>query len=494
MVMSNLRKAVDTMANAEPPFRPEPGQELSDDDYLREIGLTGLERSGGDVLEEWKPELKGKEAIRVWREMTDNDAIVGAIFHSIQMLIRQVNWEPQPFDDSPQARENAQFLEECMHDMSMPWPDTISEIVSMLVYGFSYHEVVYKKRQGPDEEDASLRSRFTDGKIGWRKMPIRIRGMWQMPPPDYQRRFIPIEKSLLFRTEVTKNNPQGKSILRNAYRSYIFKKRFEELEGIGIERDLAGMPMAYVDPKIMSSTASPEDKAIYEAIKNKVVNIRRDQQEGIVFPRIFDDRGNQLYDLVLLSTGGARQYNTQEIIDRYDRRMAQSVLADFIMMGHETVGSFALSSSKTRLFAVALGAWLDMISGVFNNVAISRLFKLNGINDNLPSIVHTDLEIPDLAEIADFIAKLAGVGIILDDDETENHLRRVAKLPKRSLAEQSVRSEIREAREQQTLATLQSNLNGDMNGDTGEENQQPPRRSSSPVNRPAEQSANGSGV
>lgn len=480
-------------------FRPKPGDTLSDDDYLKEIGLTGLLRTGGDVTEEWKAELRGTQAIRVWREMTDNDAIVGSIMSAIQMLIRQVDWEAEPSDPSPQAQENAQFLTECMGDMSTPWHDTISEVVSMLPYGFSYHEVVYKKRQGPDEEDGSMRSRYTDGKIGWRKMPIRaqstlddwefdesggIRGMWQLPPPDYQRRYIPIEKALLFRTEVTKNNPQGKSILRNAYRSYVFKKRFEELEGIGIERDLAGLPVAFVDPKILSSNASPEDRAILQAIKEIVINLRRDQQEGIVFPRIYDDRNNLLYDLQLLTTGGARQFDTQMIIDRYDRRIAQSVLADFIMMGHETVGSFALSSSKTRLFAVALGAWLDMIAAVFNDVAIPRLFKLNGISENLPKLQHTDLEIPDLAEIADFIAKLAGVGIILDDDATEAHLRRVAKLPAKPIAEPRVRDQIREAREQQTLAALQTEVTP--NGDIGEENGEPPRRSPAPVNRPSE--------
>ena len=56
---------------------------------------------------------------------------------------------------------------------------------------------------------------------------------------------IPMSKALLFRTKSRKNNPEGRSILRNAYRSWYFKRRIQEIEGIGIERDLAGLPVMH---------------------------------------------------------------------------------------------------------------------------------------------------------------------------------------------------------------------------------------------------------
>ena len=46
-----------------------------------------------------------------------------------------------------------------------------------------------------------------------------------------------------------------------------------------------------------------------------------------------------------------------------------------------------------------------------------------------PTLKHGDLEIPDLSEIGDFVAKLSGAGIDLTDDETANALRRIGKLP-----------------------------------------------------------------
>ena len=79
-----------------------------------------------------------------------------------------------PASKSAKDKKAAAFVESCMMDMSTAWPDVVSEIMSMLTHGWSYHEVVYKRRQG-DNRDLSKRSKHDDGKIGWRKMPIRRR-------------------------------------------------------------------------------------------------------------------------------------------------------------------------------------------------------------------------------------------------------------------------------------------------------------------------------
>lgn len=412
---------------------------------LIEIGRTGLERFGGNVYEEFLPDLTGTRAVKVYREMSENDPVVGAFLFAIDMLMRNVSWTVRPYSQRQEDLEAADFLKSCMEDMSMTWEDTISEILSMLVYGWSYHEIVYKIRAG-DSLDPSRRSRFADGRIGWRKLPIRaqeslyewifdeaggIRGMVQQAPPDYELRTIPIEKALLFRTRAHKGNPEGRSILRNAYRAWYFKRHIEEIEGIGIERDLAGLPVAWVPPKLLSPNATPAERMLLEEIKRIIVNVRRDEQEGVIFPLMFDDNNNKVYDFTLLSTGGQRQFNTDSIVARYDQRIAMTVMADFILLGHENVGSFALSSSKTNLFAVALGAWLQSIAGVFNRHAVPRLFELNGYRlEALPQLEPGDIEVPDLQELGAYIQSLAGAGMPLFPDQAlETYLRQVAGLP-----------------------------------------------------------------
>lgn len=427
---------------------------MADTDQMKispfvEIGSTGLTRFGGWISEEWLRDLQGIKGIKVYKEMRDNDPVIGAILFAIKMLIRQASWWVEAAGNTRQDEEAKEFLESCMKDMSHTWHDLITEILSMLVFGWCWNELVYKRRNG-DSRDPAQKSKYTDGRIGWRKIPIRaqetfyqwvfdeedgsVKALRQQPPPDYRIREIPIEKSLLFRTESNKNNSEGRSLLRNAYKPFYFKKNIEEIEGIGIERDLAGLPVAYVPPELLSPNATTEQKAVLSLIQRLVTNIRRDETEGVVFPaEELPDGKKTGYKLSLLSTGGRRQFDTTSIIERYDRRIAMTVLADFIMLGHEKVGSFALASSKTNMFSLAIGAILDSIQEVFNAYAVPRLFALNSFQglSGLPALVHGDVESPDLKELGDYISSLAGAGFNVIDDEVENYLRRVASLPQK---------------------------------------------------------------
>ena len=314
---------------------------------MKEYGRIGQNRWNGMFYEEFLPELHGIRGIKVYREMERNDDTVGAILFAIKMLIRRATWSVEPMGDSIKDKEAAEFVESCMHDMQSTWTDTISEILSFLPYGWSYHEIVYKRRMGKSS-NRSLSSKYSDGLVGWQKLPIRAQdtlykweydekdnliGMTQMPPPDYGFYTIPLQKAMLFRTESVKDNPEGRSVLRNAYRSWYFKRRIQEIEAIGVERDLAGLPVI-TGPEDLDLWDPNDSGAVktYAALVHMVKNIRRNEYEGLVLP--------YGYKAELLSTGGTRQFDTNAIINRYDTKIAQTVLADFIMLGHEKVGSF----------------------------------------------------------------------------------------------------------------------------------------------------------
>ena len=241
---------------------------------------------------------------------------------------------------------------------------------------------------------------------------------------------IPIEKSLLFRTSSQKNNPEGRSILRNAYRPWYFKRRIEEIEAIGIERDLAGLPVAYLPPEYLSSTASPEQVSVLNAIKEIVTSIKRNEQEGIVMPAMYDDAGHKMFDLQLLSSGGARQFDTDKVIQRYDQRMSMSILADFILLGSDRVGSYALGTSKMDLWSMSVDSIAKNIAEVINQYAIPRLMKLNGMDvSRAPYLTYGEVSHVDLTEMSDFVTKLAQAGVLMPDPKLEDYLRELAGLP-----------------------------------------------------------------
>jgi len=412
---------------------------------MRELGDAGLKRQNGVIYEEYLPELQGYRWMNVIRRMVD-DPIVGAVLFAIEMTMRQVAWQVRANNKDPQGDEMAEFITECMEDMSFTWSDILGEVLTMLPYGYSFLEVVYKMRGGPSHKDPRYRSRFTDGKIGWRKWASRsqdtlsswkfdteggIQGFVQSVPNRNTTVTIPIEKGLLFRTTVRKNSPEGRSVLRSAYRPFYFKQNVENIEGIGIERDLAGLPIAWVPPQVLSSSASAEERAVYTAMQDLVVNIRQDAMAGVVFPLAYDDNGNKIYDLTLLSSGGGKQFDTGAVIGRYEARIAMSVMSDFLLIGHEKQGSFALSTSKVEMFITALRSWLDVIADVINRYAIPRLMEANGMDiTNPPVFVHGDVGRIDLDALGQYIVRLSSAGFQLNlDEELENYLRQQANLP-----------------------------------------------------------------
>lgn len=416
-----------------------------------EIGRIGQFRSGttgfGSIFfEEFLPELRGIKGVEAYQEMADNDATIGAILFAIEMLIRKCEFHVEPAGDTEKDKEAAEFVEQCMNDMEETWPDTLSEILSFLTYGWSYHEIVYKRRLGKTSSPVT-NSKYNDGLIGWRKLPIRSQdtlwgwkykpdsdeliGMIQCPPPDFGIWEIPLEKALHFRTRSRKNNPEGRSILRTAYRAYYFKKRMEEIEGYGMERDLAGFPVLYSPADLpIWDVNDPEMAGILARAETIVSSIRRDAREGLVLPG-----GENGWKLELISSGSRRQFDTNAIIDRYDRRIATSVLADFVLLGQQAVGSFALADNKTQLFGLAIGTYLDVICEVFNNQGIKRLIDLNGDHfkgiTDYPVMEHGDIDEPDLNTFATFVQGMIGAGALMPDEELEDQIRRIGHLPER---------------------------------------------------------------
>jgi hypothetical protein len=411
------------------------------------VGASGLEFQSGVVREEFLTELTGPRGMKVYRAMRDNDPVIGGMLFSMKTMARRAEWSVEPGGDTPADEENAKYVWDCLNDMEQPWGDTVVEIMSFLEFGWSLQEVVFKIRRGPQEKNPKFKSAFTDGKIGWRGFMLRAQeslenwvfdndgnatAMVQRAAPDFRQLTVDLQKSLLFRTQRYKGNPEGRSILRNAYVPWYRKSNIEQIEGIGIERELTGLANLYLPPEVMASDATPDQKAFYEYCKKIIRNIRMDEQAGLIWPMIFDSNNNQMVKFELVNSGGRRNFDTTAIITRYDQRIAMSVLADFLLIGHESVGSFALSSSKTHMFSLAGGTYLDIIADEINKNAIPDLLLFNGVQpERYPRLVPGDVETISLLELGSYVARLSGAGMALFPDENlEAYLRGQAGMPR----------------------------------------------------------------
>ena len=423
-----------------------------------ELGQTGLRHSSGIIDEEFLTALRWPKATKVYNEMSSNDPIIGAALFAIEMLIRQVKWTVEAADgESDESVKEAEFLKSCMGDMEKSWMETINDILSFLPYGYSIHELVFKKRRGIHSRDRRFRSKSSDGRWGWRKLPGRaqdtvqswnykegtgeLTGIDQQLPYSAALVTIPRNKFLLFRVNSRKDNPESVSILRNAYRPWFFKKKIEEFEAIGVERDLVGLPIGTLPAIYMAPDATASQKALYTEFKDIITSVRNNEQAGILLPSDADENGNPLFTFKLLGKdgGSGKTYDTETIIQRYNANIAQTMLADFILLGQKSVGSFALSDNKTQLFSVAIGAWLDSIADVFNTQAIPQLMEMNGVSpENWPKLVHGDIESKDLDVIGKYFSMLAKEGLISPDTGLEDWFREGAQAPARPVDAEDV--------------------------------------------------------
>lgn len=421
---------------------PQPGP-------MQEMGLTGLKRVSGYVEEEFLPALRGRNAVKVFREMGMNDSAAGALLFVIETLISETKWSVTPASQEPEDLAAAEFLESCMDDMNQPWSAFVTEACSMFQFGYSWHEIVYKKRIGPWEKDGAKRSQYTDGLIGWRKLPIRaqetnwrwvfdesggIKGFVQMSPPTYKQVTIPIERSLLFRTRSNKGDPEGFSLLRRAYRSWHILKRIQEIQAVGMERDLAGMPMGKLPASYLNARQGTQQAATRDAFRKMVRGVRRDENEGILIPSDMDENKNPLFDFQLLSAGGSRQFDIESTIQRLQAEIMRTVMADFLILGtsgQSSTGSYAMHTDKTGLFRTAINSFAKSMADTLNRYGVPRLFEVNGWKpETLPKFEVASIDPPDLAQLSTLITSTAGAGMTWFPNPTlEKFILDIAGLP-----------------------------------------------------------------
>ncbi len=415
-------------------------------EYFAEAGNSGLRVYGGYVRDEFQQQLMGRNALRIYREMADNSATVGALLYSIKQIIRGLECRVEPADGVSGAEEAAEFAESLKDDMIGSWDGFMTDVLTFLEYGFAPVEVVFKRRLGI-KRDPMTTSKHDDGLVGIAKMGLRsqetlvkwlmdqngnITGLTQQPWTGATVD-IPIEKLLLFRTTEERNNPQGRSILRSAWRAWYMSKRIEEIEGIGIERDLAGLPVVRIPANLIKQADGGDTAAqtAVQAYRDMVVNIRRDEQEGVILPSDTDDKGNRLYEIELMSSGGARQFDTNAIITRYKQDILGTVLADFVMMGQGKVGTQSLAQTKVDMFLTSVQGFVNIIQSVLNRQLLPLLWAINGFEqDTMPKFVFDKVQKPDLERMGAYVKHLSDSGVaIAGDYETEEMLRSMAGLP-----------------------------------------------------------------
>lgn len=402
----------------------------------RELGVASdYNPSWGLRQDEFVTQLRGRQGVKKYREMSENDAVIGAILHSMTMMIRSIEWRVE--GESDEANDFVRSVMYGMDDKS--WEEFISDVLTMLPYGFSVFEMVPRR-----DKDGLIRMKKLAGRSQWTIDRFEtnqngdVLGVWQVAAQKNV--FIPYPRLLHFRTTSISGEPSGRSVLRSGYTSWRAANNIRYFEGVGIERELNGLPVVRIPSEYMAADASDAQKALFNQMKTIARDVKRNEQGYIILPsdRYADEDGKQTNNLMvefdLIASKGTRDIKTGEVILRYEQAIARSVMADFVMLGANDRGSFALSKSKAELFLKALEGYADTIAAQLNRKLLPYLWELNGMNpDTMPKIARGRVAPVDIDELGQYIQRLAMSGVdFFPDDTTENHLRDVAGLPARN--------------------------------------------------------------
>lgn len=418
---------------------------------MTEIGYSGLNVSSGIIFEEARRELRWPTSIKTYKEMR-KDTTISAALKAYELMISRVKWDVEECDNATdQQKLRAEFIESCMHDMQGSWLEFIKEVTTVFTYGHAVIEKVPYRRRYANS------SKYNDGFVGLRKLAPRSQdsitkwvfsddgrdliGLEQtiVNNGDYIRYqptgtpiFIPRDRFMLFRTDATKDNPEGTSPLSNCYIAYRFRKELEEIEAVGYSKNINGVPIVWLHPKFMADDASDADKAVYAHYKNMVRNLQMNEQAGVVMPLMYDEGKNKMFDFQLLSVDNTTAQHIDKAITRWDNKILTALHSDLLKMGQDAVGSYSLADSKSNMLAMSIEARLKEIQDVLNNDLVPWLYKMNGWRDEkMPKFVYGDLDETDLEVFSKAVQRAKAVGLVAPTAENVNYVAETLGLPGR---------------------------------------------------------------
>lgn len=407
-----------------------------------QVGVSGLNHSYGRVTEEFIPKLRGRAGRKVYRQMADNDPDIGAFLSIYKAMSLSAPVEVVPAEQD-KGLEVVDFVESCMEDMNHSFQDFRSETMEMLVYGFSLFEVVHKRRKGD-------KTKYPDGKIGWAKFAPRaaetidrwtfdvdgeISSAIQYDPTTAQEILLPMNRCVLFRTSSSKNNPEGRSILRNAYRPWYHKVQVEDLRGITMERDATGVAQLEMPIELMEENGAKS--ALRSQMEELVQQLSNGYRHGLVMPA---EEEFSPSDGINIKTGwklsihpspGKRMVDFNETVKLLRNQTMSSVAAQFMLLGQGETGSNALAMTQEESLRMSIDYLHSMWCGVMNRQVLPKLMKLNGFMDpaKWPTFSIAPLKRSLSADYLAYIKELTAAGYLVPDENISHSLKKMLMLP-----------------------------------------------------------------
>lgn len=392
---------------------------------LGERGRTGTQAFHGFIAtDEYVPELTGLSGLRTFDKMRRSDGMVKAVLRGLMMPLLSAEWEIVPADDDEKNTEIGEEIEDGLFEgLTTSWQDTLRQILSFLPFGFGVFETVFEVRDVDGEQKFMLR------KLAPRLQKTILKfntaddgGLETVTQSTYGSRGfenidIDIGRLLVFVNEKEGADWMGLSVLRPAYKHWWIKDTLYRIQAMAAERWGVGIPSVTLPPD------QSDDDNVRKA-ENILASLRAHERGYVVWP------AGYLFSLITSSQGGGQQMDLLPMIQHHDRMIAVAMLEQFLTLGSNDVGSWALSADQSGLFLMVEQSIGDYVCDIINRHLIPRWVDYNyaGVKE-YPKLKVTKIETRKAVELLSGLANAANAGLITPDDDIEDDLREMNGLP-----------------------------------------------------------------
>jgi len=358
------------------------------------------------LLEETLSELIPPTGLRKFKNMEDNEPIIGGLLLRLKNVIKSANWEI--------TGENAELVENQLINLPFGIVGLLNDFSSAFVFGFSLNEKIWKNLNGEITLiDVAPRYQLTID--DWIKEKDKVFAKQQTSEKGST--LIPLSKCIHFTPDALCRNYYGKSMLRCVYKPYYYKASIEASEAQGIDRGLSGLPVMTAPEGFDFVNADSESPGYDEAVadtldwaESVVSKVRKDEMQGVVKPCG--------WTLELLKGQTSSNINSPEVISRLNVEIAVGLLQTFAVMGGFASTNTSNIEKMILDFKEQCNTYLNLMENVINRQIVKDICDFN-LKTTYPKFRFFSVTIEAIADLASFVARLVANEVVTPTESLE---------------------------------------------------------------------------
>jgi hypothetical protein len=418
------------------------------------VGVDGVVHSGGFLRDgEKNADFTGRTRYRTTSNMMANCSIAGASVRLYLSLVGTVKWSAvPPKGRGAKAEEIAEIVEDSWAKLATPWNRVTRSLSMYSWHGFALAEWIAKRREDGVITFSDVRKRPQSTIERWDIDETGyVRGVGQRDPQTGAEHYLPREKLLYAVDDSMTASPEGLGLFRHVFSAVERRQKYEQLEGLGYEMSLRGIPIARAPLEELQESLKQGDiteaefQQRIQALKNLLQNHPRGPQLGLLLDSAtYRGEGEngavsgvKKWDVELIRGDSASvEKEMAEALTRIDHEIARVANTEHLLLGQNR-GTQALSTNKTEMLALVLNGIVNELVETVNGDYVEPMGRLNAWDpEDMPKAVASTISTKDVQQLTDVLEGLARSGAPTSpNDPAINTVRELAHLPPLDLDE-----------------------------------------------------------